>query len=140
LIKLLNLFTAAAVAAAPINITFCPPEGGKRPPSAKPSRTSNTTATNQKSSKGQKFILPPKAPQNARENSESVVAFVAVGALFLSGVLFLIPALLGGAPATTKPLMKGVEKAIGIENRPSISAYNPGPGPAAAPGTAATLE
>jgi hypothetical protein len=71
-----------------------------------------------------------------------VVIFVGIAALFLSGVLFLFPALLGGAPATTKPMMKGINKTLGIEKyvvRPD-DGIREGPGPAAAPGTPATMQ
>jgi hypothetical protein len=97
------------------------------------------------SSKNQKqrLILPPNAPSNKKEESESVVAFVAVATLFLTGILFTFPALLGGAPATTKPLQAGINKTFGIEDRSADQSvrgkpYAEGPGPAAAPGTAAT--
>jgi hypothetical protein len=97
------------------------------------------------SSKNQKqrFALPPNAPRNKKEEGESVVAFVAVATLFLTGILFTFPALLGGSPATTKPLQSGINKTFGIEDRSADQSvrgkpYAEGPGPAAAPGTAAT--
>jgi hypothetical protein len=89
------------------------------------------------SSKNQKqrFVLPPNAPRNKKEESESVVAFVAVATLFLTGILFTFP-------ATTKPLQAGINKTFGIEDRSADQSvrgkpYAEGPGPAAAPGTAA---
>eukprot|EP00775_Hariotina_reticulata_P010865 gene10865-11019_t len=56
------------------------------------------------------------------------------------GVLFVFPALLGGAPATTVPMQKGINKALNIKEPANTSgkSYAPGPGPAAAPGTPAT--
>lgn len=87
----------------------------------------------------------PNATGTERENKESVVTFVAVGALFLTGVLFVLPALLGGAPATTAPLQQGINKTFGIEDNSEAASvrgksYAPGPGPAAAPGTPATQQ
>lgn len=88
----------------------------------------------------QRTALGTRAPRNERENSESVVAFVAVATLFLTGVLFVFPALLGGSPATTKPLQNTINRAAGIKEPADTAgpSYAPGPGPAAAPGTAAT--
>ncbi|KAF8065911.1 hypothetical protein HT031_002972 [Scenedesmus sp. PABB004] len=90
----------------------------------------------------QRTVQLPEAPRTERERDGSIVAFVAVASIFLSGVLFVLPALLGGAPATTKPLQAGVNKAFGIKDRGGQSVenrgYAPGPGPAAAPGSPAT--
>ncbi|WIA38969.1 hypothetical protein OEZ86_005121 [Tetradesmus obliquus] len=106
---------------------------------ARPGTGSSSSAKGGK----QRFITAPNAPRTKKEESESVVAFVAVATLFLTGVLFTFPALLGGSPATTKPLQAGINKTFGIEDRSADQSvrgkpYAEGPGPAAAPGTAAT--
>jgi hypothetical protein len=111
------------------------------PPPLPPVALTGREAAPSKSKNKQRTILPPNAPRTEKENKESVVIFVGIAALFLSGVLFLFPALLGGAPATTKPMMKSINKAIGTEKyMVPESDIKEGPGPAAAPGTAATMQ
>jgi hypothetical protein len=100
-------------------------------------------ARSQASSTGrnkQRAVLPPNAPRTKEENAESVVTFVAFASLFLTGVLFVFPALLGGSPVTSKPLQTGINKTFNIKEPADKSepSYAPGPGPAAAPGTPAT--
>jgi hypothetical protein len=100
-------------------------------------------ATSQSSGTGrkqQRAVLPPNAPRTEKENAESVVTFVAVASLFLTGVLFVFPALLGGSPVTSQPLQTGINKTFNIKEPANTSepSYAPGPGPAAAPGTPAT--
>lgn len=105
---------------------------------AKQAASRQGTSSNR--SNKQRTALGPRAPRNQKENSESVVAFVAVATLFLTGVLFVFPALLGGSPATTKPLQSTINKTFGIKEPADTAgpSYAPGPGPAAAPGSPAT--